>query len=67
MKRMWIAIVALALLSLLSISKWFIYYNAARGFLYYLGTKYNDMPNTEKAKELRDMATRQTIKEFFHR
>lgn len=63
---MWIAIVALALLSLLSISKWFIYYNAARGLWYYLGTKYNDMPNAEKAKELRDMAARQTIKEFFH-
>jgi hypothetical protein len=37
-----------------------------RGLLYYLGTKYSDMPNEEKMKELTLMASDRVIKEFFH-
>lgn len=45
--------------------KWFKYYCAVRGLLYYLGMKYNDMPNEEKTKELTNMAIERTIKELF--
>lgn len=59
-----ISIVILILL-INALIKWFKYYCAVRGLLYYLGMKYNDMPNEEKTKELTSMAIERTIKEFF--
>lgn len=50
---------------ILGIYKWFIYYCAGRGLLYYLAIKYDDMPNENKMKELTEMAVKRTIKEFF--
>lgn len=47
--------------------KWFKYYCAVRGLLYYLGVTYNDMINSEKVKELTSMAIERTIKEFFRK
>ena len=51
-----IVIVILTCLSIFSISKWFVYYHATRGLLYYLIKKHNDIINAEKARELVDMS-----------
>ncbi|WEV23404.1 hypothetical protein [Clostridium perfringens] len=45
--------------------KWFVYYCAVRGLLYYLEIEHSDMPDEKKAKELTNMAIERTIKEFF--
>lgn len=47
--------------------KWFRYYCLSRGLLYYLGTKYIDMPDQDKMKELTLKAMNRTINEFFHK
>ena len=47
--------------------KCFAYYCGVRGLLYYLEVTHNDMPNTEKTVELRNMAMDRTIKDFFNR
>gem|GEM_PF-3551891 len=59
--------ILLGLTTIYSAYKWFVYYCATRGLLYYLGTSHNDMPNIKKSKELTSMAMEQTIKEFFGR
>ncbi|MCX0353455.1 hypothetical protein LI064_02820 [Clostridium perfringens] len=59
----WVIVLSLALI--IAISKWFIYYCATRGLLYYLEMKHSDMPDEKKAKELTNMAIERTIKEFF--
>lgn len=55
----------LAILLIITLWKWFIYYCAVRGLLYYLGIKYKDMPDVSRTKELTHMAMKRTIKEFF--
>lgn len=55
----------LLILLINALIKWFKYYCAVRGLLYYLGMKHNDMPNKEKTKELTNMAIERTIKELF--
>lgn len=50
---------------IIAISKWFVYYCATRGLLYYLEMEHSDMPDEKKAKELTHMAIERTIKEFF--
>lgn len=55
----------LLILLINALIKWFKYYCAVRGLLYYLGMKHNDMPNEEKTKELTHMAIERSIKEFF--
>ena len=61
-----IVLLIAVLMLLLSLIKQFTYYCSVRGLLYYLGTKYRDMPNEEKMKELTLMASDRVIKEFFH-
>lgn len=61
-----VVIVVLIILLVISLAKQFTFYCATRGLLYYLETKYNDMPNDKKAKELTEMAMERTMKEFFH-
>lgn len=59
-------ILILLILALLgALLKWFRYFCATAGLLYYLDTKYNDLLDTKKAKELTDMAMEKTIKAFF--
>lgn len=58
-------IIILTLLLLHSYTKWLSYYLGVRGLLYYLGMKYNDIPDAEKVKELQDMALKREIKERF--
>lgn len=55
----------LGLILIVSIYKWFAYYCAVRGLLYYLADKYSDKLDIKKAKELTSMAAERTIKEFF--
>ncbi|KIN81950.1 hypothetical protein [Clostridium botulinum] len=57
-------VILLGLIAIYSLTKWFIYYCATRGLLYYLETTHNDMPNSKKVKELISMAIKRTIKEF---
>ena len=58
-------LVILILLIIYCLSKCFSYYCALRGTLYYLGMKYNDMPDDKKLKELTLKAMDRTINEFF--
>ncbi|KHD35178.1 hypothetical protein NL50_14890 [Clostridium acetobutylicum] len=64
---MYFLIIAMAVITIYSIIKWFIYYCAVRGLLYYLGTRYDDLIDAEKAKELTNKAVKRTISEFFRR
>lgn len=59
-------ILLLIVFLIISLERQFTYFCATRGLLYYLGTKYDDMPDDKKAKELTQMAMERTIKEFFH-
>lgn len=62
---MLILIIVLIVVLIIAISKWFVYYCAVRGLLYYLEMEHSDMPDEKKAKELTHMAIERTIKEFF--
>lgn len=62
---MLILFIVLALVLVIAISKWFVYYCAIRGLLYYLEVEYSEMPDEKKVKELTNMAIERTIKEFF--
>lgn len=62
---MLILFIVLALVLVIAISKWFVYYCAIRGLLYYLKVEYSEMPDEKKVTELTNMAIERTIKEFF--
>lgn len=63
---MLILVIVLVLALIIAISKWFVYYCALRGLLYYLEIEHSDMPNEKKVEELTYMAIQRTIKEFFN-
>lgn len=57
--------IGLLLCLLWACNKWFVYYCATRGLLYYLADEYNDWLEVKKAQELTDTAMKRTVKEFF--
>lgn len=59
--------IGLALCLLWACSKWFVYYCATRGLLFYLADEHGDLLDAKKARELTDMAIERAIKEFFGR
>lgn len=61
----WISLTLLLLL-LRSSLKWLSYYCTVRGLLYFMELEYGAMPQPEKIKELRELALRRTLQEFFH-
>ncbi len=64
---MWLLIVVLIILVVWLAGKWLSYYFATEGLLYYLATKYDDLLEIEKVRELQQTALRKTIQDWFGR
>ncbi|MDD3404483.1 MAG: hypothetical protein PHQ72_14210 [Hespellia sp.] len=64
---MYIYAIAITAICIVALVKWFLYATAVRGLLFYMGMKYNDVPEGKKMEEIHNEGIRRSIADFLHK